>query len=519
MFHLVNYLSTIPARDTHPNGNLDTLQAIRSYMFKQYIKMAVEKTPTTGDSQPVGKCRVGFVANKSKSDFSNPMVAECNGAVMEWDFATKKFKPLALPSLMVVGQKLARTTISKYCEDDVYDMFPVYDGTIVNIYFYEGKWRISTASSYDVTDLVFVDGKTYKDVLEEIWEAMKLAATPEGSVWDGLLKHQCYSMCITYPPLHLAQSKYNCVVTNCVDMRDDPKVITYASFQEQIRESGLKLKMDEPVSLKTESEWQPARQKTKGGHAKRYAGGKAKKRTAYDWAMAKADSKGSMGVILRAKAESVNGKKVLPEYRTLFFPSELYKKIKKSLYVMDFTKKLSFTDTLSQDHNESTARAETFADQREFENGKVRSIYNMRDINALHKFLQVHSSQHYLQVVPRQKDLFARFSDFIQFIAGCIHDNIAELDELHKSSQGDSYAWDKSPILEGEQYQFPQAQKKLDRLIAKIWIYMKEKKIMPVNGLESKDNYAVIADMLRNVHWLDDYYSLLFITNGCADTQ
>lgn len=482
MMHLINYLSGLKSKQ-----GMQSLDVIRPYMFKQYIKMAVE--PVT-DS---GKCRVSFTANKSKSDFANPMVAECNGAVMEWDSATSTFTPLAIPQLMASGQRLSRSVISKYCEEDAYTLHGVYDGTMVNLYYYQGKWRVSTTSAYDATDLVFVDSKTYRDMVEEVWQGAKVLASKDH--WDCLSKDHCYSMCITYPGFHLAQSKYSCVLTQCVDMRT-MAVLSCEEYAALCNAQEIAIPMDEPISL-------PPR-----GRATKPRGKKGTDAGVYAQVLRMTTCKGSMGVILRAKPSAARASSQMSaEYRTVFIPSEAYKRIKRCLYNLDFMKNLSYTDTLADMHASPDAAT------------PARGMYNIQAINAMHKFLQVHQAQHYLAVAPWRKDLFSKYSEFMQFLTNCICKNVGYLSSLQQASGGqrgegslpDSVSvWTKSPLLEGEEFLFPQAQHKLDKLVLKIWVYMREKKIMPVNGLEPKENRAIIADMLRNVHWLDDYYSLIY---------
>ena len=51
---------------------------IRTYVYKNYIKTVVENSDNETN-------RVMFIANRFKSDFSNPMSFECNGLIAEYN--------------------------------------------------------------------------------------------------------------------------------------------------------------------------------------------------------------------------------------------------------------------------------------------------------------------------------------------------------------------------------------------------------------------------------------------------
>jgi len=44
----------------------------------------------------------------------------------------------------------------------------IYDGSIVTLYYYESRWRISSASGYDVGGVKWIGEKTYEEILQEL---------------------------------------------------------------------------------------------------------------------------------------------------------------------------------------------------------------------------------------------------------------------------------------------------------------------------------------------------------------
>ena len=78
------------------------LNYIRSYVYKNYIKTVIENTQ---DNQQ----RIIFMANRFKSDFTNPMSFECNGLIAEYNKNTNKYKLLVIPTQMFNSQKLIKS--------------------------------------------------------------------------------------------------------------------------------------------------------------------------------------------------------------------------------------------------------------------------------------------------------------------------------------------------------------------------------------------------------------------------
>lgn len=196
------------------------VEYIRSFLYKNYIKTHIEDV----DSD---KKRMIFMSNKSQSDFNNPITNECNGLIME--YGINKFKALVIP-ILKLNNNYKKKEVKKFYNDGLYTLHKIIDGTNVNLYYYNDSWRISTANGYDVTDLVFVNGKTYGYILQEL-----LTENVEFS-FDKLVKHKCYSLIFTYTDYHIFKNNKNSVtLIQSVDLNDfNDKKIMSISYTDQI---------------------------------------------------------------------------------------------------------------------------------------------------------------------------------------------------------------------------------------------------------------------------------------------
>ena len=152
------------------NKNEDDIPNIRKYLYKNYIKTVIENT---SNNTGVDEYRMIFIGNRFKSDFNNPISFECNGSLVSYNKIEKKWKTLVVPTELFNSQNLCKDELNTNIKNMDYTLYKVYDGTVVNLYFYNGSWRISTNKAYDATDLIFIENKTYQNILEELFSYYK----------------------------------------------------------------------------------------------------------------------------------------------------------------------------------------------------------------------------------------------------------------------------------------------------------------------------------------------------------
>lgn len=181
------------------------IEFIRSFFYRNYIKTHVEDTESDHS-------RVIFMSNKNNSDFSNPIVQECNGLIME--LYKNKYKALVIPILKFYSG-YRKNEVNYLYNEGMYSMYKVIDGTTINLYYYNNSWRISTANGYDVTNLKFVNNKTYLDVLTE------LSVKYIDFSFDNLNEDKCYTVIMTYIDYHVFSGNTNCITfVQSVDLNE-----------------------------------------------------------------------------------------------------------------------------------------------------------------------------------------------------------------------------------------------------------------------------------------------------------
>ena len=172
------------------------LSDIRSYIYTKYIKTIIEDVDSDHK-------RVMFISNRYKSDFTNPIVSEANGIITEYNKYENKFKILMVPINNFNCNKIKFKTIENFYNKNLYTVYKVYDGTIINLYYYNDKWRISTNKGYDVTDLFITHNYTYLQVFLEI-----IKQYPNFNI-NLLDINKSYTFCLKFNEKHLFEEIEN----------------------------------------------------------------------------------------------------------------------------------------------------------------------------------------------------------------------------------------------------------------------------------------------------------------------
>jgi hypothetical protein len=172
------------------NKNEKDIPNIRKYLYKNYIKTVIENTNNVDENRMI------LIGNRFKSDFNNPISFECNGAIVSYNRKENKWKTLVVPTELFNSQKICKEELNNHIKNMDYTLYKVYDGTIVNIYYFNEGWRISTNKAYDATNLIFTENKTYNDILEELFTYYK-----DFNI-NRLDINKCYTICFKYEKFH-----------------------------------------------------------------------------------------------------------------------------------------------------------------------------------------------------------------------------------------------------------------------------------------------------------------------------
>jgi len=430
---------------------------IRSYVYKNYIKTVVENSEDNSN-------RVMFIANRFKSNFNNPMSFECNGLIGDYNKINNSWKLLVIPTELFNSQKLIKSEIINYYNQNNYKLCKVYDGTIINIYYYKGCWKISTNKAYDANNLIYIENKTYLDVFNEL-----LNNYPNFNI-SKLDINKCYTLCLKYHKYHPFIENY----------KENPnKIIFIQSIDMNEFNNNKKIKINENEDLGFEI--------TEKLDINNYNNlqnlylmlnneiNRFKKESKLE------NYKPIFGFILRS-----NNFSVTTNYSNILLESNLLSKIRNFIYNHNFTKKLHFYNILEAQNNIIINK----------------NYYNMLNLISLRVFLLKKDVNLFVTLFPQLKETMKVYENFMKFLTKYIIKNynifmksIINIDKIFKNKiLLDTI---QIPVDININYQ------KLNKLVIIILVDLKEKKI----NLNVSENYDILYDYLNNLIYIDYYYS------------
>lgn len=171
--------------------NTKDLSEVRSSLYKNYVKTVIE------NSKDKESKRVMFISNRKKSDFTNPISSEMNGIITEYNENLNEWKILMVPTPNFNLSYLKMNNVEQFYNHHLYNVCKAYDGTIINMYYYNDSWRISSNKGYDVTNLPINKEFTYLELFS------KLCLNYPGFKMDILDTGNSYTFCMKYNNIHL----------------------------------------------------------------------------------------------------------------------------------------------------------------------------------------------------------------------------------------------------------------------------------------------------------------------------
>lgn len=117
------------------------------------------------------------------------LAADCNGFIIDYESLEPLCVGPELPTLKWNMQVL-RSNFTKY------RVWKIYDGTILNLYWYKDRWVLSTTRGYDVAKYKWNgDGITFGKAFEDVQAHYQFDP-------QNLDKKQCYTIGISHPDMH-----------------------------------------------------------------------------------------------------------------------------------------------------------------------------------------------------------------------------------------------------------------------------------------------------------------------------
>lgn len=120
-------------------------------------------------------------------------LSECNGLILK----SITWEPLVIPP-RTFKSNIKVDIVNDGISRDEYDIFKVQDGTMINLYYFDDNWKISTAKGYDVSYLKWND-KVYEQIFKEV---LLNQGFDIGEFYNSLEKSKCYTFCFTHPDFH-----------------------------------------------------------------------------------------------------------------------------------------------------------------------------------------------------------------------------------------------------------------------------------------------------------------------------
>ena len=441
-----------------------SINYIRSYVYKNYIKTVIENNNSSDYN------RIMFIANRFKSNFENPMSFECNGLITEYDNNNNKFKFLVIPIQLFNSQKLIKDEIKIHYNNNSYNLYKVYDGTIINLYYYNNEWKISTNKAYEANNLLFINNKTYKDILLEI-----LNYYPDFN-FNKLDINKCYTLCMKYNAYHpfIENMHYN-----------NNKLIFLQSIDMELFNSSQQLNICEdeniglPISYKYDN--------TKFQSLEYIYSILNNEITRYKKEKHLSNYEPIFGIILRSKNFSKT-----KQYSNILIESNLMSIIRNMIYNHTFTKKLNFYNVLDK-----------------FNNMMIdKKFYNMLNLISLKIFLSKKNLNLFTVLFPDFKQRIKMYDYMFKYMTKYLIKNIHifdfNLNNLDKILKNiitlDTY------IIPSD---IPINYNLLNKLLIIIYMDMKNKKL----NLNIPEQFDIVYDFLNNILYLDYFYSFFYYTN------
>jgi len=445
------------------NQSENDIDNFRKFLYKNYIKTVIEKNELEA---PNSEYRIMLIGNRFKSDFKNPISSECNGAIVSYNRGTNTFKTLVVPTELFNSQPLCKEEINSYIKQRVYSLYKVYDGTMVNLYYYKDSWRISTNKAYDATNLIFMENKTYNNILEELFSYY-----PDFNM-SRLNVNKCYTVCFKY-------DKFHTFIENS-QLQHQNKLILIQSVDTSIFNNDKKLIIDynDDIGIPVSTQYDLHGDYTlKNIYNILYS-----EITRYKKYHNGSTYEPNYGLILR----SHNFNKTR-EYSNLLLESNLMSKIRNLLYNHSFAKKLNYFDKLV--NYESTIN---------------KKYYNMQDLVNLKIFLIKKDINLYLLLFHQYKSKMDQYNIFLKLFTKYIIKNYSI---FQKYLSDFSNIIKNIHIIEGIQPlpEFNVNYNKLNKFALFVCLDLKNKKV----NLNVQENYDILYDFLHNILYIDYYYSCI----------
>jgi hypothetical protein len=147
--------------------------------------------------------RINLTYRNNQPSISEPFNVYCNGTVI----GIVETYRMGRPFLELKVASVPIPTIASFTKDSLlnteHDVYKLTDGTTVNLYYWEGKWTLSSTKAYDMNSYSW-RGVEWMEALEESLEHQGVSFS-----FDKLDKNKSYTIMFRNPQLHPFNPEYS----------------------------------------------------------------------------------------------------------------------------------------------------------------------------------------------------------------------------------------------------------------------------------------------------------------------
>jgi len=148
----------------------------------KFVKI-IEESRTTGKG-----ARVILSAIKGINAPLDPQYYACNGIV----FDAETFDLLVVPQPVICSNYKLGAIKKNW---DKYTVHAINDGTVINLYYYQDAWRMSSAGGFDVGNMKWLGDSTYTQAFESLFKDCDFS-------YEKLDKRSCYTIGFRHHEFH-----------------------------------------------------------------------------------------------------------------------------------------------------------------------------------------------------------------------------------------------------------------------------------------------------------------------------
>jgi len=169
-------------------GQEDILE-LRSAFFKHGVSVSYddERSPR----------RVIFsISRAARNGSFNAMQQECNGLILEAGTWRQLVEPIRTPRTHIKNVGSVRS----WLRQGLYDVYLANDGTVINLYFFDDQWVISTTRGIEMNKTVFCT-LDYATMFEQALASVLPETVPE-DFYGGLDTSKSYTFILRHKDVH-----------------------------------------------------------------------------------------------------------------------------------------------------------------------------------------------------------------------------------------------------------------------------------------------------------------------------